>query len=265
MLTGCAQTPHGAYTEPVWSDEFDGEAPDPSKWYAMTGTGPDEGYPAFWGNDEKQFYRAENALVRDGLLVIRISREDFGGMSYTSSRLTTSGLFSFTYGSVEARIKLPVEAEGIWPAFWLLPDGLPNEWSYGGWAASGEIDVMEYRSRIPYEVSGAAHFGGQWPAHTYESGIYYFPEGTDAGDWHVYGFEWFPDRMIWYVDGVEYFRLNDWYTIVSNREYGPPRPFDQPFCLILNVAVGGNFDGGREPGEDFTEAEMLVDWIRVYQ
>ena len=253
-----------AYTELVWSDEFDGNTLDDAKWRAMIGTGPEEGYPDFWGNDEKQYYRAENASVLDGHLVIRIRREDFGGMKYTSARLTTSGLYAFTYGRVEARIKLPGGADGLWPAFWMLPDGQPGEWPYGTWAASGEIDVMEYKSRLPGEIGGAAHFGGPWPDNVSASGTYRFPDGQTGADWHVYGVERFPGAMVWYVDGVEYFRLEDWHTISGGRRQGPPQPFDQPFCLLLNGAVGGHFDGGRAPGADFAEAEILVDWIRVY-
>jgi beta-glucanase (GH16 family) len=266
LLSGCAdQASQYTYTTPVWSDEFDATELDTAKWYAMTGTGPGEGYPEYWGNDEKQFYRAENAAVRDGHLVIQINREEYGGMGYTSARLTTAGLYAFTYGRVEARMKLPSGADGLWPAFWLLPDGKPDEWIYGTWAASGEIDIMENRSRQPGEVGGAAHFGGMWPANTSHSGSYAFPGGGRADGWHIYTLEWFPHRMIWYVDGEPYLWLNDWYTIVNGGEHGPPEPFDRPFCIIVNGTVGGNFDGGREPSEDFTNAEILVDWVRVYQ
>jgi beta-glucanase (GH16 family) len=253
------------YKKLVWSDEFEGEELDNEKWLAMSGTGPEEGFPDFWGNEEKQAYRAENAQVRDGALVIKTKREDFGGMEYTSARLTTSGLYSFTYGFVEARIKLPAGYDGLWPALWMLPQGVPADWSYGIWAASGEIDILESKSRLPGEISAAAHFGGQWPANSVESGTYRFPDGTDAADWHIYGFEWFPDKMVWYADGTEYFRLENWHTIVNDRLYEKPKPFDKPFALTVNCAVGGVFDGGAVPADDFTESEVLVDWIRVYQ
>ncbi|MCL1823214.1 MAG: glycoside hydrolase family 16 protein [Oscillospiraceae bacterium] len=252
-----------AYQTLVWSDEF--SEFNPAKWRAMLGTGPEEGYPENWGNNELQYYKAENAFVRDGNLVIKINKENINGMQYTSARITTSGLFSFTYGRAEARIKLPSGTNGIWPAFWMLPDGNPGEWAYGTWAASGEIDIMENKSRLPGEISGAAHYGAVWPDNQHSSGGYRFPNGETVSDWHIYGLEWFPDKLIWTVDGVEYFRLENWHTSQNNKTLEQPKPFDKPFCFILNAAVGGNFDGGRKPDSSFTEAEMLVDWVRVYQ
>lgn len=254
-----------AYHRLVWSDEFTGDTLDTTKWRAMVGSGPEEGFPESWGNREMQYYRAENASVRDGNLVIRVCREDFENRGYTSARLTTSDLFSFTYGRVEACIKLPTGMEGLWPAFWLLPDGHPETWAYGGWAASGELDIMENRTRTSGEISAAAHFGGLWPANAYAAQTYRFAQTQSTADWHVYSLEWFPDQLIWYVDGQEYFRLEDWYIVEGDREHGPPKPYDTPFCILLNTAVGGNFDGGLHPGEDFIEAEMFVDWVRVYQ
>ena len=265
LAGGCLASPSPfTYHELIWSDEFS-DTLDETKWRAMIGTGPSEGYPGYWGNNEAQYYRAENGFVRDGRLVIRVLREDFEGMAYTSARLTTCDLFAFTYGRVEARMKLPADMDGLWPAFWLLPDGSPDEWVNGIWAASGEIDVMESRSRLPGEISGAAHFGGSWPANACAFQKYTFPEGQSVADWHVYSLEWFPDKLIWYVDGQEYFRLEDWYTVVNGQMYGPPKPFDEAFCILLNVAVGGHFDQGRLLDEAFAEAEILVDWVRVYQ
>lgn len=260
-----SQTPPVAYETLVWSDEFDGEKLDKSKWRAMLGTGPEEGYPENWGNNETQTYRRENAFVRDGNLVIEIKKEKIKDTSYTSARLTTDGLYSFTYGKAEARMKLPTDCDGLWPAFWMLPDGKPNKWKYGTWAASGEIDIMENRSRIPDSVICAVHFGGSWPDQVSGSQAYKFPSGDSVADWHVYTVEWFPDRLVWYVDGLEYFKLEEWNTVVDGVTYEKPKPFDQPFCLILNGAVGGDFDTGHIPNSDFTSAEILVDWVRVYQ
>ena len=254
------------YNQLIWSDEFSGSKLDETKWRCMYGTGPEEGYPAYWGNNEMQKYREKNAVVQDGHLAIRVIKEDAEDMHYTSARLTTSGLFSFTYGRVEARMKLPVEAEGLWPAFWMLPNGQPADWPYGTWAASGEIDIMENRSRVPGEVSGAAHHGGAWPENIVDFKAYKFPKGeSGVQDWHIYTLEWSPDRLVWYVDGNAYFTLEDWFSGTGSQAQGPPQPFDSPFCLIMNCAVGGNYDENRAPDAGFADAEMLVDWVRVYQ
>jgi len=268
LLPVCAAcTPESTfhYNKLIWEDDFSGDEVNTENWRMMTGTGVSEGFPQFWGNNELQYYTAENAFVRNDQLVIRINRREYGGMAYTSARLTSSGSFSFTYGRVEARIKLPDNSYGIWPAFWMLPDGSPEEWEYGTWAASGELDIMENRSRIPKEVSCAAHYAGQWPDNLYSAGVFHFQEDKSVADFNIYTLEWFEDKLIWYVNGNEYFRLDDWFTVIDGELQGKPKPFDQPFCLILNAAVGGNFDGGIEPHDDFTEAEMIIDWVRVYQ
>ena len=263
----CGEKDSFTYEKLVWKDEFGGKSLSKKKWRAMIGTGEEEGYPDRWGNNEEQYYTAENVQVKDGYLLIKVKREAMGGMDFTSARITTSGLYSLTYGRVEARMKLPSGTQGIWPAFWLLPDGEPSEWKYGAWAASGEIDIMEYKSRLPREISGALHYGGAWPNNVYSSGKHTFSKesGETAAGWHVYSLEWFEDKMIWYVDGAEYFRMDDWYSVAGDTALKQPAPFDQPFSIVINAAVGGNFDGGRAPSKKFTEAEILVDWVRVYQ
>ena len=253
-----------SYHTLVWSDEFDGDTLDSSKWTAMLEDGLSEGYPMHWGNNEAQWYRAENVFVEDGNLVIRAKREDYGGMSYTSARITTSELFAFTYGRVEARIKLPVGYQGLWPAFWALPNGLPINWKNGGWSNSGEIDAMEAKSRT-YEVSGAIHYGNTWPNNVYSAGQFVFTYADSFADWHIFTLEWFHDKMIWYIDGLEYFRVSDWYATIDGERVGPPEPFNDLFALTLNLAIGGNFDDGRLPEASFDYADMLVDWVRVYQ
>jgi beta-glucanase (GH16 family) len=254
-----------SYHRLVWNDEFEGKTLDSAKWRAMIGTGPEEGFPQYWGNNERQYYTADNAVVSGGKLSLLVKKEERRGQPYTSARLTTSNLFAFTYGRVEARMKLPAGVDGLWPAFWLLPDGLPQDWAYGPWAASGELDVMEARSRLPKEISGAAHYGGAWPAQAFSSGKYDFPPDESVTGWHVYTLEKFPEKLVWYVDGKAYFTLTDWYTQANDQTYPPPAPYDQPFCIMLNVAVGGNFDEGRLPGEDFARADALIDWVRVYE
>ena len=134
----------------VWSDEFDGVAVDASKWVFQTG----DGYPALcgWGNNELEYYRSENATVSGGLLTLTAREEVFGGRDYTSARLRTINLGDWLYGRLEMRAKMPI-GQGIWPAFWMLST---NE-VYGTWAASGEIDIMEYLGHQPDEVLGTIH------------------------------------------------------------------------------------------------------------
>lgn len=256
----------------VWSDEFDGNALDTTKWGYQIGTHDVyhgiESRTEYWGNSEWQYYTEGAVSVSDGLLQIKATREDYGGMSYTSGRILTRDLATFTYGYIEAKIKLPTVA-GMWPAFWMLPQ--PTDFTttnnvYGGWAASGEVDIMEAKGRFPNESSSALHFGGGWGAHTYRSKTYNMEQSIE--EWHVYAVDWRADHITWLVDGNEYFTLkaSDWYTTASNKESAP---FDQPFYLLLNLAVGGNFDstGSQQlkNNEAFTSASMYVDYVRVYE
>lgn len=249
----------------VWNDEFDGNSLDLKSWDYQRGTrdvyGEHSG-PQNWGNNELQYYAEDNLSVADGALKITAKRESVGGMNYTSSRILTRDKKSFTFGYVEARIKLPA-VSGLWPAFWMLPqcgDDGANE--YGTWAANGEIDIMEAKGRVPDKVATTLHFGGNWPQNTYLTHESTLSEGID--EWHVYAIDWRAEYIAWYVDETEVYRLtNDkWYS-VSARD-NPSAPFDVPFYIIFNLAVGGNFDGGIAPDDDFTEASMFVDYVRVY-
>jgi beta-glucanase (GH16 family) len=247
-----------------WSDEFDGAELDLTKWSYQLGTGSSEGLTD-WGNNEKQYYRAENAVVRDGMLVITARRESYGGKGYTSARITTRGakganpgLYNTTFGRIEARISLP-PIVGMWPAFWMLPQASP----YGGWASSGEIDIMEAKGRLPNCFAGTIHYGGGWPNNTYSSiGDKYYAAGTgNCEAFHTYAIEWTATKIEWFLDGTAVGNKTNWYSSAAPM----PAPFDVPFYLLLNLAVGGNFDGNREPPADFQEAEMKVDWVRVYR
>lgn len=153
----------GNYPVLSWYDEFDGSRVDPDRWSFEHGTGSQFGLDG-WGNNELQYYtsRTENARVADGLLTISARRESFGGQAYTSARLTTRGHFAQTGGRFEMRAALPL-GQGLWPAFWMLPATT----SYGGWAASGEIDIMEARGQSPGKVVNTIHYGGSWPNNEY--------------------------------------------------------------------------------------------------
>lgn len=245
----------------VWSDEFDGETLDTDKWRFQLGTGTEYGL-IDWGNNEQQYYRAENTRVENGLLIIEARMENYGGKSFTSSRLFTKDTFAKKYGKIEARIKLPAGA-GFWPAFWMLP----KDDVYGGWAASGEIDIMEANGKFPTRIEGTIHYGGSWPHNTHSGAIYHFPPGQDITDFHVYSIEWEPGEIRWYVDGNLYSVKNEWYTIGDGGEepYPFPAPFDQEFYLLLNLAIGGHYVGNEVPPPEAFPAAMVIDYVRVYE
>ncbi|MFW5838837.1 MAG: glycoside hydrolase family 16 protein [Bacillota bacterium] len=250
--------------ELTWCDDFTGTGSNLNErgvnldhWDFQLGTGSQYGLNG-WGNNEEQYYRSENARVEDGKLIIEAKNEVHDGKPYTSSRLYTKHLFAQTYGRFEAMIKLP-EGEGLWPAFWLMP----QDDAYGGWANSGEIDIMEARGRLPHEVSSALHYGGSWPDNVYTHETYSFPNGQSITDENLYAVEWDEQEMRFYVNNTLYHTVTDWYN--TGHDY--PAPFDQSFYIILNLAVGGTFDGGRTPSADvFNDpVEMIVSYVRVYQ
>jgi beta-glucanase (GH16 family) len=260
----------------VWNDEFDGPAIDRKKWDFDRGSflqaGPDQFLPG-WGNDELEFYtpRQQNAFVQDGMLHIKVIKENYKGAQYTSARLKTRDLFSKKYGRFEFRAKLPV-GRGIWPALWLLPQ---DDKKYGAWAASGEIDLMESRGQEPNKVLGTLHYGSHWPANAHTGADYVFPDGGSISDFHVYTLEWEPGEIRWLVDDHLYQMQSFWWSCpdtdgpkgvepVAESELNPwPAPFDQPFYITMNVAVGGQFLGNPDAATSFP-VEMLVDYVRVY-
>lgn len=229
---------------------------DMTKWGYQNGDGSQFGIPG-WGNNEQQWYREENSFVENGSLFIEAKSDGYNQYPYTSSKLVTNTKFAQTYGRFEARIKLPV-GDGFWPAFWMLPE----DSVYGGWAASGEIDIMEAKGRFPLSSSGAIHYGGSWPNNTYSHGSYSFDQGNGIDEFHVYAIEWTSESITWYVDDQVMNVETDWYT--EGHDF--PAPFNQDFFLILNLAVGGTFDGGITPPDSLfdTPQYMVVDYVRVY-
>ena len=255
----------------IWSDEFDGDSLDTSKWSCQIGTGTSEGLTD-WGNQELEYYTDEekNVRVENGELIITAIKEEerVGGKLFTSARIRTvtdegDVLFSTKYGRVEARIKLP-KGEGLWPAFWMLPvdDSIYNEW-----ASSGEVDIMEARGRLPEKIEGTIHYGQNWPNNVYKGGEYEFPEGEDITDYHLYSLEWEPGVLRWYIDNECYHSTEQWFSKgpASAADYTWPAPFDVPFYILLNMAVGGTFDLQSNPYATEYPAEMKVDYVRVYQ
>ena len=253
----------------VWNDEFDGDSLDTTKWTCQHGNGRDYGIEN-WGNSEAEWYtdREENVKVEDGMLKIIALEEDYESKHYTSGRLRTMTddnevQFAITYGRVEAKIRI-TGGEGVWPAFWMLP---VDASIYGEWAASGELDIMEAKGRLPGEIGGTAHYAATWPDNIYSNKNYYFPEGTDISDFHTYSIEWTPNYIKWYVDDNCYSTLEDWYSKGPGcrTNYTYPAPFDVPFYIILNLALGGTFDPEGTLTKRSFPAEMDVDFVRVYQ
>ena len=256
-----------------WYDEFDGTSLDESKWGYQMGRGESTDN---WGNNEQQFYTSQsthdNIIVEDGMLTIRGKREtpSYTGWNphrnrnetanYTSARILTRGKYFTTYGRIEARISLPI-AEGLWPAFWMMPE----KSVYGGWARSGEIDIMEAKGRLPNRYGGTIHFGGGWPNNRYlTTGDYTFPGGKNIGDFHVYAVEWKEGEFRWFCDGVQIgMRNSGWYAEPGGAAF--PAPFNQDFHIILNLAIGGQFDGDRVPPASWQSGDMKIDYVRVYK
>ena len=179
---------------------------------------------AVGGNNELQFYtdRPENVFVRDGMLHIRAIKQSFQGFAYTSARLNTpkrngGPLFNKRYGRFEFRAKLPT-GQGVWPAIWMLP----QTERYGGWAASGEIDILEAKGQTPNTVQGTLHFGSHWPANTYIKKEYVLPDRGTIADFHIYAIEWDPGEIRWYVDDRLYSTQNFWWS--SSDRAGRSRP-----------------------------------------
>jgi beta-glucanase (GH16 family) len=266
----------------AWSDEFDGKEIDRAKWDFDIGNGfydyDANQWISGWGNEELQYYtrEPENAFVKDGVLHIRAVKESLHGCGYTSARLTTrkrSGgpLFNQRYGRFEFRAKLPT-GQGLWPALWMLPQGE----KYGPWPSSGEIDVMEARGQEPTKVLGTLHYGSRWPANAYSSKDCVLPDQGTIADFHVYALEWEPGEIRWFVDGEQYASQSFWWSSSKTKggkglnpkgeaDLNPwPAPFDQPFYLVMNVAVGGKFLGKPDKTTVFP-AEMVVDYVRVYE
>ena len=235
----------------VWSDEFEGSSLNALNWSYDIGDGCPE--LCGWGNNELEYYRTENVSVSGGYLTIEAREESYAGHDYTSGKIHSRDKQEFLYGKMEARMKLPT-GQGIWPAFWMMP----ADSVYGGWAASGEIDIMEMINQAT-RVYGTLHYGGSYPNNDSDGCSY--SNGTDfSQDFHVYSIEWEPTVFRWYVDGQLYCTKISWWSSGGNY----PAPFDQPFYFILNLAVGGNWPGYPDETTVFPQ-QYVIDWVRVYQ
>lgn len=268
----------------VWSDEFTGDRLDPARWSPVVDC---------WGggNAERQCYTSSprNLRVAQGLLTITARREAATGSAlpgggsgtssgpnpqvhrdYTSARITTRGKASWLYGRIAVRARLP-QGQGTWPAIWMLPEAD----SYGSWAASGEIDILEAvnlgtpcsacASGREDTILGTLHFGGPAPANVHKGTEDHAPQVLRG--FHTYGIEWEPTRMRWLLDGKVWAERNrdEWHTTASDV---PGAPFDRPFRLILNLAIGGKLAESRGRGGVDPRGypkRFAVDWVRVWQ
>jgi len=247
----------------VWSDEFDGPAGarvDSTKWNYNTQDGCNNGNCG-WGNNEKEYYSdaPENiALNGQGQLMI-VARVAPAGLScyygpcrYTSAKITTRGKMLAAPGRVEARIKLAL-GQGLWPAFWMLGQGDPTL----SWPACGELDIMENKGSQPITTSSAVH-GPGYSGNTPFAHANNLTQGTISDDFHVFAVEWDSLHVRFYVDDIPHYQVTR-----DEIEHFGKSILDQPFFVILNLAVGGHFDGDPQSDTIFP-ATMLVDYVRVY-
>ena len=274
----------------VFADEFDGNQLDAAHWTA---------YADCWGggNKERECYtaRPENVSVHDGRLELSARFETATGPSlpldlrtpgvqvpdaskpFTSGKIASKGKFSLTYGRIEVRARSPI-GQGVWPAIWLLPEAD----RYGPWPGSGEIDVMEAVNMgvkcgscfggVENNIYGTIHYGSNMH-HQYQQKGFQLPKGTE-GDWHTYRVDWSPEAIAWSVDGQKYFRvkLTNWRDTLQKGTRPEPAirnaPFDRPFYLIMNLAVGGLWPESHDQGgvalQDYPKS-LAIDWVHVYQ
>lgn len=230
-----------------WSDEFDQNgSPSTANWDYDTGSHG-------WGNNEAQDYSSssENSGVKNGILTIRAIKN---GDVWTSARLVTKNKRDFLYGRIEVSAKLPT-GKGTWPAIWMLP----TDWVYGGWPKSGEIDIMEHVGYDPGVVHGTIHTGAYNPA--FETQVSKSHEVPDFSEnFHIYAIEWSESKIDFFIDDKKYFTFEN-----DKKSDFLTWPFDKPFHIILNIAIGGNWGGKAGIDPSLKDAIMEIDYVRVYQ
>ena len=242
----------------VWEDNFDGEKLNLDDWNF-------EYHEPGWVNAELQAYvdSERNTYVKDGMLYIQAIKEMIDGKPYyTSGRINTQKKHDFQYGRFEVRAKVP-SGKGFLPAFWMMPT---DESFYGQWPKCGEIDIMEVHGSALSTSYGTLHFG---EPHTQKQGSYTLPDGQEnfSEAFHVFACEWDPGEFRFYVDGHLFYTVNDWFTKKPGfGEVAYPAPYDQPFYLILNLAVGGSWVGYPDEDAVFGDnAQFVIDYVRAYQ
>ena len=253
--TTATETPEIEGYNLLWADEFDGDTLNLDIWTR-------EVREPGWTNNELQEYRdsEENVFVQDGCLVLKAIKTEVNGRNYyTSGKVNSQNKADFMYGKVVIRAKVP-EGKGLWPAAWMMPQ---DEQFYGQWPKCGEIDIMENLGQDPATSYSTIHYG---EPHAEQQGTITLDEGSFASDFHIYSVEWEPGEMRFYTDDTLVLTVNDWFTAVEGEDDKPyPAPFNQPFFVQMNLAVGGDWPGNPKKDQDFSNAEFLIDYVRVYQ
>lgn len=229
----------------IWEENFGGNELNMDSWNFEL----NDGCPKLcgWGNNELQLYTRKNHFLKDGMLIITAKKED---SIYTSTRITTKKKVEIKYGKIEIRAKLPV-GKGLWPAFWMLGSNIDE----AGWPLCGEIDILEYIGKDPGQIFTSLHTKESHgnTINTKKTSI------LDIEDnFHIYTANWTKDKIEFYVD---YKLLYTFVPETKNEEFWP---FNQPFYLLLNLAIGGNF-GGPEVDDSIFPQEFIIDYIRIYQ
>ena len=257
VSSGEPNTSGQGYTTPIeypdmdllWNDEFDGSILNGSFWTHEIGNGCPN--ICGWGNNELEYYREQNTTVNEGVLTIEARQETIQSNNYTSSRLKTQGKFAFTYGRVDVRAKLPGGGRGLWPAIWMLGQNITSV----GWPRCGEIDIMEMIGGTENTTHGTAHWAAANGDRVLDGNDRTIAQGLDD-QFHVHSIVWTPSTIQWYLDDVPFHTLD---ITGSDKD-----AFHNPFFLLLNVAVGGDWPGSPTPDTTFPTS-MEVDYVRVFQ
>lgn len=250
-LVGCSYSEKQkvtTFTNLVMEDNFDVDGTlNSAYWTYDIGRGGNG-----WGNNELQYYtdRSDNVSVQNGKLIITAQKEDYEGASYTSARIKTQGLVEQKYGRFEARMRLP-SGQGMWPAFWMLG----NDINSVGWPECGEIDIMEYRGQEPTIIHGSIHGPGYSAGQAVTKAYDLDNDRFDTG-FHVFGIEWGPEYINYYVDDILY-------NQITPDDVDGKWVFDHPFFIVINLAVGGNYVGSPDGHTQFPQ-HLVIDYVKVY-
>lgn len=239
-----------------WEEDFNGSELNREDWNV-------ELHEPGWVNHELQAYvdSSETIRLENSCLLLKPveKKAPDGRVSYISGRVNTQNKHDFLYGIFEARIKVP-EGKGFLPAFWMMPT---REERYGQWPRCGEIDIMEVLGHDTAKTYGTIHYGNP---HRQSQGCASLESGSFSSEYHNFAVKWEPGRLQWYLDGRLFFTETEWYSFTDGKGKVPyPAPFDQPFHIILNLAVGGDWPGSPDETTDITRAALSVDWVKVYQ